>query len=382
MEISQESDNCNIYLVIPPGLEALAKLEFIEKWKLCFQSKHPKIIQSEGGLQFSVIFHEIEFLALHLKIPTRMLLRVSDVFKVRDFPKLFTKIKKAIWIKDYLIKTPEIIKCTTKQSRLLHSTKVEETIRKALNEYFQHNPPKKKTTEYAKDYTSPVMHIRIENDNCQISLDISGGNLYKRGDRLHIGEAPIRENLAAAFIYFCQSHIQESLCDPMCGSASLLLEAHSFYSPISRNRLSFLTMPLFIKQKSSLKEIDVTINNNLREINLKSYGLDRCLKTLDAARLNNKYSDFSENNIWDSWPIEATLDQIILNPPWNKRIKLDAKKNRSHKDLFELLISKNSKSLGLILPRDIDIKKFSLQPKKKIYLTSGGINIQFLYWGS
>jgi putative N6-adenine-specific DNA methylase len=365
-----------IYLVIPPGLEKLAEKEFQEKWSLLFDKEPPLTKSSDGGISIEVDILDIEYLTHYLKIPTRVLLRLGQEFKVRDFPKLFTKLKSATWMKDFLVETPQQIKCTSKKSRLLHTKKLEDTVRKALEELFKNNPPKKKIYEKTLDYAPSVLHIRIENDFCQMSLDVTGGNLFKRGERVLIGEAPLRENIAAAFMYFSESHLKKTLCDPMCGSGALLIEAHSFYKPISRSQTSFLTMPSFIKKSHNLIEL----KEELKSTELKSYGFDLCEKTLAAAKANNKYSELFINDIWTSWPLTEPVEQMILNPPWNKRIKLDKENKRTHIDLFEMLVSKKSKNIAMILPKEVKLDLFSIPPTKKLFLSSGGINIQFLYW--
>jgi 23S rRNA G2445 N2-methylase RlmL len=366
----------SFFLVVTPGLESLAIDEFKEKWILAFKKVTPIYIEEEGGISFKCHIKEIEYLSHYLKLPTRILLRLGSTFKVRDFPKLYTKCKSFTWLTNYLVKVPETIKCITKKSRLIHSTKIESTIRDGLTELFRNNPPKKKLLKKTETYSSPVLHVRILNDDCQLSLDVTGGNLYKRGKRVYIGEAPIRENIAAAFVYFCNSHKNEIVCDPMCGSSSLLLESHTFYEKVNREKLSYLTIPFVLKNIESL----IPLQDSMKDNKIKTYGFDLCKKTLDAARKNNQSSKLYINDIWSNWPINKSLDQIILNPPWNKRIKLDKDHKRTHFDLFDILANQKTKSIGMILPREIKLNLFKIKPSKKIFLSSGGINIQFLYW--
>jgi 23S rRNA (guanine2445-N2)-methyltransferase / 23S rRNA (guanine2069-N7)-methyltransferase len=58
-------------------------------------------------------------------------------------------------------------------------------------------------------------------------LDLSGPSLHRRGYRIDQGEAPIKENLAAALLYragWPEMSEQSALIDPLCGSATLLIE--------------------------------------------------------------------------------------------------------------------------------------------------------------
>ena len=56
-------------------------------------------------------------------------------------------------------------------------------------------------------------------------LDTSGEPLFKRGQRIATGEAPLRENLAAGILRLAGWAPGTPLLDPMCGSGTLLVEA-------------------------------------------------------------------------------------------------------------------------------------------------------------
>jgi putative N6-adenine-specific DNA methylase len=58
-------------------------------------------------------------------------------------------------------------------------------------------------------------------------LDTTGEPLFKRGQRLATGEAPLRENLAAGILRLAGWTPGIPLLDPMCGSGTILIEAAS-----------------------------------------------------------------------------------------------------------------------------------------------------------
>ncbi len=72
------------------------------------------------------------------------------------------------------------------------------------------------------------INIRLAKSRVIAALDFSGGSLHRRGYRLHSGEAPLKENLAAAILLRADwpgiAARGGALIDPMCGSATLLLE--------------------------------------------------------------------------------------------------------------------------------------------------------------
>ena len=72
------------------------------------------------------------------------------------------------------------------------------------------------------------VNIRLANSTIDIAMDMSGGSLHRRGYRRSAGEAPLKENLAAAILLRADwpgiAARGGALIDPMCGAATLLLE--------------------------------------------------------------------------------------------------------------------------------------------------------------
>ena len=69
------------------------------------------------------------------------------------------------------------------------------------------------------------IHAFLEEAKGILYLDTSGEALFKRGWRMDIAEAPIRENLAAGIIMLSGWKFDQPLLDPMCGGGTLLSEA-------------------------------------------------------------------------------------------------------------------------------------------------------------
>jgi 23S rRNA G2445 N2-methylase RlmL len=67
--------------------------------------------------------------------------------------------------------------------------------------------------------------VRFDHDTCTISADASGDLLHRRGYRLAVGRAPLRETLAAAMIIGSEWDPNTPLVDPMCGSGTIAIEA-------------------------------------------------------------------------------------------------------------------------------------------------------------
>ena len=73
------------------------------------------------------------------------------------------------------------------------------------------------------------VHVRLHKSRANISIDLSGESLHRRGYRLQGGSAPLKENLAAALLMRANwpaiAADGGALLDPMCGSGTFLIEA-------------------------------------------------------------------------------------------------------------------------------------------------------------
>ena len=73
------------------------------------------------------------------------------------------------------------------------------------------------------------VHTRLDRDRAQLSLDLAGQSLHRRGYRSETGPAPLKENLAAAILlragWPSVAAAGGTLMDPMCGTGTLPIEA-------------------------------------------------------------------------------------------------------------------------------------------------------------
>jgi 23S rRNA (guanine2445-N2)-methyltransferase / 23S rRNA (guanine2069-N7)-methyltransferase len=74
------------------------------------------------------------------------------------------------------------------------------------------------------------INVHIFGSLAVLGLDLSGESLHRRGYRVEAGTAPLKESLAAAVIALSGWTGETMLMDPLCGSATLLIEAALIYS--------------------------------------------------------------------------------------------------------------------------------------------------------
>ncbi|MFP5384580.1 MAG: class I SAM-dependent RNA methyltransferase [Bacteriovoracia bacterium] len=358
-----------LFLIIPPGLEDLALEELESK---CPVSPVTKV---KGGLELIADMDWIVKAHCLLKIPTRILMRIKE-FKVRDFPKLHQKFVSLKW--NEVLSHPEPhweISCS--KSRLMHTGRIEETIQEALKEALVRQPLSRDWEK--KNFPPQTFYVRLVDDNLTLSLDLTGDPLYKRGYQKIKGEAPLRENFAAAFLLELFKDLKEevTLVDPMCGSGTFLTEALNFHMPGHHRPFAFETAPFF---KGKLVRLPL-ITNKLPVKDVIGFDLNEILlkKVKEETGVDLRVQDSVAT------PIKLESDFVMIcNPPYGERIKIAGKRGSFLKEAW-LKFLKEDKPLRFawVLPSDMDdlfqaASGYKLLNKR--HLKNGGLAVTFWVW--
>ncbi len=77
------------------------------------------------------------------------------------------------------------------------------------------------------EYPDVPLQVHATPDSFSVSIDLSGDSLHRRGYRVAMTEAPLKETLAAALLQQSgwPNKKFQALLDPMCGSGTFLIEA-------------------------------------------------------------------------------------------------------------------------------------------------------------
>lgn len=318
------STNIEFFLVTLPGLEDLAEAE-LHDWFPHFEAK-----TQHGGITVMAPLEEGLSMNMALKIPTRILLRLAQ-FSCKDFPKLFNKIANFQWHKWINPSAQMTATASVTASRLKMKKRIEETCEKAWVKYQKEKKVKPNQKNKFK------LFVRLNDNQCTLSLDTSGERLHKRGLREHIGEAPLRETIAASLIQLVGRHGDKNtpveLIDPMMGSGTFLLEAIYRDRIIEKREFAFEN---FTKQP----EQNPTIKSERPRIEAV-IGFEKDQKTLKAAENNLKTSPIETHlhlkDFFNTEPFATTKGRqrwLINNPPYGERLKVNEPLGEFYAKLF------------------------------------------------
>ena len=240
------------------------------------------------------------------------------------------------------------------------------------------------------------IHARGEKTN--VSIDLSGQSLHERGYRLEAGEAPLKENLAAAILYRAGwpevAKQGGTLLDPLCGSGTFLIEAAMMAADIAPG----LLRPRFgfDKWMGHVPNIWLKVLEEARErrtagmatFNSTIIGYEGIPKVVGRARSNLQRAGLSKlitikqqelGNLSVDPAIKPGL--VITNPPYGERMGDEASLVYFYRHLGEKLKEQTPGWQAGVFTSSVElVRSMGMGPKKTYSLFNGALPCKlFLY---
>ena len=147
---------------------------------------------------------------------------VLGEFPAKSFPELFDQTAQLPWEEFIGVDDQFPVKGWSVNSQLHSVPDCQGIVKRAIVRRFEKVYHRQWFAE-----TGPIHQVQftIHRDQVTLLLDTSGPGLHKRGYRAHSNEAPIKETLAAGIVDLARVRGDSVVCDPMCGSGTLVIEA-------------------------------------------------------------------------------------------------------------------------------------------------------------
>ena len=236
--------------------------------------------------------------------------------------------------------------------------------------------------------TGPVHQIQfsIRKDEVLILLDTSGAGLHKRGYRRQANLAPIKETLAAGIADLARVREDDVVCDPFCGSGTLLIEAayHALrIAPGLRRRFALQDWGL-VGEEVFRRERERALSLIRRQGTFRAYGSDIDPEAVELAAQNAAKAGVKariktiRRDIGDFVPPEGAI--VLCNPPYGERM-LDLKEARSlYRTMGQVLTRPGVKSY-IISPDEEFESVFGKKADRRRKLYNGMLRCQlFMYY--
>ena len=178
-----------------------------------------------GGVEFAAGLVDVYRANLHLRTAGRVLVRLGH-FHAEEFWELEKRAARLEWERYLAPGQPVDVRATCHKSRLYHSDAVAERVARAIGERLGRPAELRLPAQDELAGEVQLVNVRLDHDECTLSLDSSGELLHRRGYRLETAKAPLRENLAAGLLIAAgwaaavqQPPSQDAvpLLDPFCG---------------------------------------------------------------------------------------------------------------------------------------------------------------------
>lgn len=303
----QKTANFEIFLVATPGLEAPL---LAEARALGFA-----VTAVPGGATFQGGWPDVWRANLTLRGATRVLARLGS-FRAMHLAQLDKRARKFPWSDHFRPNSAVRVEATCRKSRIYHAGAATQRIEGALTDQLG---------AVLDPAAEMVIKVRIEDDLCTISVDTTGESLHKRGHKLAVGKAPMRETMAAMFLRECGYEGTEPVLDPMCGSGTFVIEAAEIalgLYPGRTRRFAFQDLASFDPDRwQKMKEAGSARSSDLRFI-----GSDRDSGAILMSRRNAEaagvtdHTEFLNRAISDIHPPEGQPGLVMINPPYGARI--------------------------------------------------------------
>lgn len=174
-----------------------------------------------GGALFEGTFEDAMRANLYLRTADRVLL-VIGTFEATTFESLFDQVAALPW-EQYLTKDCRFpVSGNCARSQLMSVSDCQSITKKAIVRRLQ---DKYHINWFPESGPTVPISVTLHANQACLTIDTSGSALNRRGYRTWNGEAPLRETLAAALVDLSPWRPGMPLCDPFCGTGTLLIEA-------------------------------------------------------------------------------------------------------------------------------------------------------------
>jgi 23S rRNA (guanine2445-N2)-methyltransferase / 23S rRNA (guanine2069-N7)-methyltransferase len=287
-----------------------------------------------AGVAFTGSLETAYRVCLWSRTANRVLLALSE-FEVKSQQQLYEQVQKINWSEHLNQSDSFAVSFNVKNSKAIDNShfgalKVKDAIVDQMRDKFGERP------NIDTDHPDIRINVYLQGDTAQLSLDLSGESLHKRGFREVSIEAPIKENLAAAILlrggWEKIAFAGGTLIDPMCGSGTILLEAamiacdcapgllrdyYGFLGWKQHNPKIWQTLldEAELRKEDGLKEMPVIVgfDHNRHNINV-------ALQHVENAGFKDKIH-LERRDISDAAPAASwTKGLIVCNPPYGERL--------------------------------------------------------------
>lgn len=352
------------------GIEAVTKREL---YKIIGKEDLSAI---NGRIKFEGDESDVAKCNLNLRTGNRVEI-VLGGFKAETFDDLFDGVK-SIPFEEYIDRDGKIIvSAKSVQSKLFAYSAIQSVSKKAICERLCKKYGVNELNESGARYKIEVAALK---DYVTVTLDTSGDGLHRRGYRGLVGEAPLKETLAAALVELSVWNKTRPFADLFCGTGTIPIEACmiALNIPAGLNRsFDFQNWKRFDK-KIFDRAAEEAKANIVTYADLRISGFDIDDKQLKLARKHaelagvDKYIHFQRADMRD-FSSRFSHGVIISNPPYGERLSDRKEVEKLYRDYGKKVALLDDWCAYTLTPVDDFERLFGKKADKKRKIYNGKI---------
>jgi len=329
-----------------------------------------------GGVHFEGDWDEGYRACLWSRIAQRVLTPVSS-FEARNEREYYDAVRAIDLSRALGEKQTLLVSSSSRNSRISHTQYLSQLTKDAIVDRIRDRSGRRPSV----DRRDPDVHVfvHLSRDFATLYLDLAGEPLHRRGYRDPNAEAPLRETLAAAVVRYSGWDRKTPLCDPLCGSGTLLIEAAlaawNVAPGLGRQRFGFERWAGFdAAGKARMAELRGNAAALRRRAAPPISGSDASPAALDAARASARRAkldlELSLCALRD-FELPVTPGTLVTNPPYGHRLERNASLPR---ELSQLVDAHPEWRAALLLPEDDQATRTHRRPEQVRQVFNGDID--------
>jgi putative N6-adenine-specific DNA methylase len=354
----------NYLLTSSLGLESLVKKE-VQKQDYEITEVQDKAIYFSGWIE------AIARMNIWSRFGNVLYVVIWGAKRVRDFDAYFDVVSVQDW-KKYIPEGYEVVvNATAIKSELGAISTLQGVAKKAIVKNLVWEGKLRENSE------KWVIEVRMlmDNDTLKILINTSGVGLHRRGYREMTGQAPLKENIAAALVMLSGWRIREPFYDLFCGSGTIAIEALMIaknMAPWMKRRFAFQDSWNWIP-RGLLDEEKKRAESMQFSGEYKIYASDIRKEVVESAKRSASFAGLAGEIEFACQDYEEAIRKgisgyIVSNPPYG--IRLDEDDAEGIHTWLAKIFSETELQWGII-SSDLEFEKRSKTKFKKRKLYNG-----------
>jgi len=374
------------FATCPKGMEYLLRDELVAIGA-------SEVREALAGVHFAGTLETAYRACLWSRLASRVLLPLAE-FDAADDDALYRGVQAIDWSTHMAAHATFAVDAGTAMSKLTHSQFVGLRVKDAVVDQFRQRDGSRPGID--TDEPDVRLNVRLRRDRATLSLDLAGSPLHRRGWREEQGDAPLKENLAAAMLL--RGRWPEvyaaggALLDPMCGSGTLLIEGALMAADVApglrREYFGFLGWQQhdIALWRSVLDEAKQRAETGLRNLRSAFFGSDADPRMVQVAKRNAQEAGVSGFFTLDRQDVAHAAPPagighglVITNPPYGERLGDRTEMPRLYRALGEALRQRFSGWRAAVLAGDAELgRAMQLHADKRYALYNGALETVLL----